>query len=71
MVGQYVRGRRIGEEGSEEGFRFELRMELQVLFSFQMCFRPHMALVLAYILRISEVTRDPAPQTNMILAVAL
>lgn len=30
-----------------------------------------MVLVLAYIPRISEVTRDPAPQTNMILAVSL
>lgn len=30
-----------------------------------------MVLVLAYMLRISEVTRDPAPQTNMILTVSL
>lgn len=71
MVGRYVRGGRRGEEGSEEGFRFGLRTELQDLFSFRMCFRPHMVLVLAYILRISEVTRDPAPQTNMILAISL
>lgn len=48
-----------------------VRTEKRDLFLFQMCFRPHMVLVLAYILRISEVTRDPAPQTNMILAVSL
>lgn len=30
-----------------------------------------MVLVLAYIRRISELTPDPAPQTNMILAVSL
>lgn len=30
-----------------------------------------MVLVLAYMLRISEMTRDPAPQTNVILTVSL
>lgn len=51
--------------------RFGVRTENQALFLFQTCFRPHMVLVFAYISRISAVTRDPAPQTDMILAVSL
>lgn len=58
-----------GKKG--DGFRFGVRTENRDLFLFQMCFRPHMVLVLAYIPRISEVTHDPSPQTNMILAVSL
>lgn len=54
-----------------EGDQFGVKMENHDLFLFQMCFRPHMVLVLAYIPRISEVTHDPASQTDMILAVSL
>lgn len=64
-----------GEEKKEGGEKancgFGTGTENQDLFLFQMCFRPHMVLVLAYIPRISEVTSDPAPQTDMILAVSL
>lgn len=60
-----------GKETEKANCRFGVRMENQALFLFQTCFRPHMVLVLAYISRISEVTRDPAPQTDMILAVSL
>lgn len=41
-----------GEEGGGEikdGFRFRVSTENQDLFLFQMCFCPHMVLVLAYI----------------------
>lgn len=57
--------------GGRRGGKKRKSTENEDLFLFQMCFRPHMVLVLAYILRISEVTHDPAPQTNMILAVSL
>lgn len=56
---------------ARKGGKKRARTENQELFLFQMCFRPHMVLVLAYILGISEVTPDPAPQTDMILAVSL
>lgn len=39
---------------------FKARTENQNIFLFQMCSRPHMVLVLAYILRISAVTHDPS-----------
>lgn len=64
-VGREERGRK-KKKRSVDG-----KKKIGNLFLFQMCFRPHMVLVLAYIPRISEVTRDPAPQTNMILAVSL
>lgn len=66
-------GRDVWGAGGEEKRRASLRArtENQDLFLFQTYFRPHMVLVLAYILRIAAVTHDPAPQTNMILAVSL
>lgn len=59
------------EGGKKEKGVSEWGRKKRDLFLFQTCFRPHMVLVLASIPRISEVTRDPAPQTNMILAVSL
>lgn len=59
--------RREGGEKAQPG----LGLENEDLFLFQMCFRPHMVLVLVYMLRISELTHDPVPQTNMILTVSL
>lgn len=68
-VGRGCSSGAIKREGREE--KKGKRTENHDLFLFPMCFLPHMVLVLAYIPRISELTRDPAPQTNMILAVSL
>lgn len=43
---------------------------MKTYFCFE-CVSVHMVLVLADMLRISVVTLDPAPQTNMILTVSL
>lgn len=41
------------------------------LFLFQTCFSAHMVPVLAHILGISELTRDPPSQADMISAVSV